>query len=149
MTTDFGVRYQFRQFFSLGISNGFHKNKVNFYSSSDKHQLKLWSYPIYVTGNIYLFGTTEKAVYIYGRYGRPFGINNKSNDPDKNFQAVMAEGGIGYEMLFGGTRNSSLFIELGQYYTNPKGTYYSTYDSVIDYKKFEIYTLALRFGLKI
>jgi hypothetical protein len=146
-TTDFGAHYQFRQLFSVGILNGFHRNKVNFYSNSDKHKLKLWSYPIYVTGDFYLFGTDQKAVYVYGRYGRSFGINNKNNDPDKNFQAVMAEGGIGYELL-DGSRDKSVFFELGQYYTNSKGTFYSTYDSIIDYT-FKIYSVVFRFGLKI
>ena len=144
LTADFGVSYQFRQVFSIGIANGFHRNKVNLYSTSDNHKLRLWSYPLYVTANIYLAGTTEKAWYIYGRYGKSFGINNKNNDPEKGFPAIMAEGGLGFEKL---NENSALFFELGQYYTTSSGRYYSTYDAVIDYN-LKIYSFVFRFGVK-
>ena len=144
LTTDFSANYQFRQFFSIGIGNGFHRNKVNIYSTSGYHKLELWSYPIYLTANIYLTGTSEKAWYIYGRYGRSFGINNKNNDPSKSFKGVMVEGGIGFELL---RDDRSIYFELGQYFTNNKGLFRSTYESEINYD-LEIYSLALRVGVK-
>ncbi len=140
---DFNFRY--RQYFSIGIGNGFHRNKYPIFSSSDKHVLNMWSYPLYLTGNVYLFANSDRAWYLYGKYGRSFGLRTKGVNPTDDFKSLIAEGGIGYEYLNG---PRSVYLELGQYYTSANGVFNSTYNSTILYD-LQIYTIVCRFGVKI
>ena len=50
--------YQFGQYFSVGVGNGIHFNTYPIFSSSDKHRLNMWSYPLYLKGTVSLFGVT-------------------------------------------------------------------------------------------
>ncbi len=145
LSYDLDVIFQFRQVFSVGIGNGFHRNKYPIFSTSDKHKLKMWSYPLYVTGSFYLFGNTDRACYIYGKYGRSFGLNTKGVEPNNDFKAVIAEGGIGYQLING---KSSVYLEIGQYYTTANGVFSSTYNSVINYN-LQIYSIVGRVGFRI
>lgn len=142
---DIDVCYQYRQVFSIGMGNGFHLNTYPIFSSSDKHRLNMWSYPLYLKGNMYLFGNSERACYIYGKYGRSFGFKTKKVDPNEDFKAVSAEGGIGYELI---NSNSSFYFELGQYYISANGIFNSTYNSVINYN-LQIYSIVGRIGFRI
>lgn len=141
---DLDFNFQYRQYFSIGVGNGFHRNKYPIFSTSDKHVLKMWSYPLYLTGNFYLFGNSEGAWYLYGKYGRSFGLRTKGVNPTDDFKAVIAEGGIGYQ-YFNGRRN--IYLELGQYYTSANGVFNSTYNSTISYD-LQIYTIVARIGFR-
>jgi hypothetical protein len=143
---DFEVSYQFRQYFSIGIGNGFHRNKYPIFSTSDKHVLNMWSYPLYLTGNIFLTANSDGALYIYGKYGSSVcNLNTKSVKPTKDFESIIAEGGFGYQVING---KKNYYFELGQYYTNTNGVFYSTYDSEIKYD-LQIYTIVARAGFRL
>jgi hypothetical protein len=141
---DLDLTFQFRNYISLGVGNGIHRNRYPIYSTSDRHVLKMWSYPAYFTGNIFLFANEEKAVYIYGKYGRSFGIRTKNVNPTNDFEGKMIEGGIGYQHSLD---NVDFFAEIGQHYYTANGVFTSTYNSTISYD-LTTYTLVARFGLK-
>lgn len=142
---DLDFTYQFRQHFSIGIGNGIHRNKYPVYSSSDKHMVKMWSYPIYLTGNIFLVGNTERVFYVFGKYGRSFGFNTKNNNPTNDFKGLFVEGGFGCQFQ---KRNTNLFAEIGQHFVTSNGVYSSNYNSSISYN-LSIYTVILRFGFRL
>ncbi len=142
---DLDVCYQFRQYFSVGIGSGFHLNTYPIFSSSDKHRLNMWSCPLYLKGTVYLFGNSDRACYIYGKYGRSFGIHTKYVDPNGDFKAMTVEGGVAYERIF---NNASVYFELGQYYVSANGVLKSSYSSVINYN-LQIYSIVGRVGFRI
>jgi hypothetical protein len=142
---DFDVSYQFRQYFSIGIGNGFHRNKYPIFSTSDKHVLNMWSYALYFTGNVFLIANSDRAFYIYGKYGRQFAISSKNVRPTNGFESIIAEGGLGYQIING---NKNYYFELGQYYTNANGIFYSTYDSEIKYD-LQIFNVIGKIGFRL
>ncbi len=141
---DLDVTFQFRNYISLGVGNGIHRNRYPIYSTSDRHNLVMWSYPAYFTGNIFLYANEEKAVYIYGKYGRSFGIRTKNVNPSDDFEGKMIEGGIGYQQSLD---NFDFFAEIGQHYYTANGVFTSTYNSTISYD-LTTYTIVARVGLK-
>lgn len=142
---DLELNFQVRQYFTIGVGNGFHRNKYPIFSTSDKHILKMWSYPMYFTTSIFIVSNSKRAIYIYGKYGRSFGLDTKGVSPDDAFKAKFMEGGIGYQMKY---EEKSLYFELGQYYTTAKGEFNSTYNSTINYD-LEIYTLVAKVGFRL
>jgi hypothetical protein len=140
---DLDINYQFRNRFSLGVGTGIYRNRYTIHSASDKHRLRLWNVPLYVQGNIYLYSDDDKAYYMYGKYGTFKGVKTKSITPDNSFTPNLIEGGFGFQVL---GDNSHLHFEIGQYFARFQGTATSTYESVIDYRDLQFYTLVMRIG---
>lgn len=105
----------------------------------------MWSYPLYLKGTVYLFGNTDRACYVYGKYGRSFGRQTKDVAPNDDFKAVTAEAGIAYERIF---NNGAVYLELGQYYVTANGVLESSYNSVINYN-LQIYSIVGKVGFRI
>ncbi|MCE3296342.1 MAG: hypothetical protein K0R65_2056 [Crocinitomicaceae bacterium] len=105
----------------------------------------MWSYPLYLRGTVYLFGNSDRACYVYGKYGRSFGMQTKDVDPNDDFKAVTAEAGIAYERIY---NNGAVYFELGQYYVSANGVLKSSYSSVINYN-LQIYSVVGKVGFRI
>lgn len=144
---DLDVAFQFRKYFSVGIGIAAHFNKTSFYSTSDEHNLNMWSMPLFAYATVFLINRENGALYIHGKFGRAFGIKTESVTPDKNFQAIMLDAGLGYQFKNFRSRKS-IYFEIGQYYATAQGSLNSTYNSVIRYSDMEILNITGRIGLK-
>ncbi len=149
---DLDVAFQFRKYFSVGGGIAAHYNKTSFYSASDKHDLKMWLMPLFVYTNIFILNRDRGSLYLHGKIGRAIGIKTESVKPDKAFEAIMIDAGLGYQITNTRTRRH-IYFELGQYYATAQGTFSSTYNSIIQYsgadnKGLEILNITGRIGFK-
>jgi hypothetical protein len=144
---DLDIAYQFRKYFSVGIGIAAHFNKTSFFSASDEHDLNMWSLPVFTYVNIFLLNRENGSLYIHGKVGKSFGINTKSIIPDKEFDAIMIDAGIGYQIANSGS-GRHIYFELGQYYATAQGTINSSYNSIIRYSGMEILNITGRIGFK-
>jgi hypothetical protein len=144
---DLDVAYQFKKYFSVGIGIAAHFNKTSFYSASDEHNLNMWSMPLFAYTNIFLINRERGSLYIHGKFGRSYGIKTESVTPDKDFDAIMLDAGLGYQITNTRTRRH-IYFEIGQHYVTAKGTLISSYNSIIQYSDMEILNITGRIGFK-
>jgi hypothetical protein len=153
---DYNFSVQVFQRFSLGAGFSSLRQKRPIHSASDKHMLKIRTFPMYAYANFYLKRNEEVSWYIFGKYGIAMGKDKKywlEGEEDDNFRTEAdnsqlydyIEGGVGVKYYNG---NRYIHFELGQFYTTAKGILYSTYNSEIKYDM-EFYNLMFRFGVTL
>jgi hypothetical protein len=74
---DLDVTFQFRNYISLGVGNGIHRNRYPIYSTSDRHVLKMWNYPVYFTGNIFFLQMRKRRFIFMGNMVALLGYEQK------------------------------------------------------------------------
>jgi hypothetical protein len=139
----FDVRFFDR--FTLGAGIGIKTIKAPIFTTLGTQQepkINMAGFPLFVRGSLNIYQNGSLKTYGYGMLGRAFYGSNENHTPDVSVKSIYAELGAGVKLSF--TR-SSIGLELGQFYTNPKGTARLDYldsDTFVDYD-FDIFNLSL------
>ncbi len=153
---DYNFSVQFLQRFSIGAGISALRQRRPIFSASDKHMLKIRTFPMYTYANVYLFRKEETSWYLFGKYGIAMGKDKMywvSNLDGEDFRTEAdnsnyydyIEGGLGVKYYNG---NRYIHFELGQFYTTARGILYSTFNSEITYDV-QFYNLMFRFGVTL
>ena len=143
MDYTFGVNFFDR--FSFGAGVGFKVLKAPLFTTlglQKEPEVGLATFPVFLHSSVNIFQNGNFKTYGYGMFGRAFYTSNEDTTPDKNLKSIYAELGVGVKWSF---TKSSIGFELGQFYTNTKGTARVEYldsDSFADYD-LEIFNISL------
>lgn len=143
MDYTFGVRFFDK--FSLGAGAGFKTLKAPIFTNlgfKKEPKIGLINFPVYLHASVNIFENGNFKTYGYGMFGRAFYTSNEDTSSDKSLKSIYAEAGIGVKWS---KLNSSFGFEIGQFYTNAKGTARVDYldsDAFVDYN-LEIFNISL------
>ena len=153
---DYNFSVQVLQRVSIGAGISSLRLRKPIFSASDKHVLKIRTFPMYGYANVYLLRKADVSWYIFGKYGIAVGKDRRywlQGEEGDNFR-VEADNSTFYDYIEGGIgvkyHNGNRYInfELGQFYTTAKGILYSTFNSEIIYDA-QFYNLMFRFGVTL
>jgi hypothetical protein len=119
---DYAFSFNFFNAFNLGVGTGLKTLKAPIFTTlglQKEPEIRMVHFPFYLYGSANIYRNGNFNVYAYGMFGRTFFTETEHNTPDKSLKSMYAELGIGVRWSSYG---ESFGLELGQFYTNARGT---------------------------
>lgn len=149
---DYTYSFNFFEKFSVGAGIGLKTVKTPIFTTlglQEEPEIRMFQFPLYLRSAAIIYRNMDFNVYGYGMFGKALYVKTKHNTPDRSQFSLFAEVGAGVRWAF---QETTIGFELGQFYSNPKGTGHFDYlnkpasaDYDLDILNFAINVSVIRF----